>query len=157
MWTASASAKVAPQRAGQEQSIARCIKQASLGRAWLEKTLWGLRDQEAGWIGAQVPNTNGSHDLGPLQINSWWVPRIAGLIDQPERSVRYWLRYDPCFGAEAARWIFLSALEATGDYWAAVGIYHSPTSWRQRRYSASVAVHLVRRFGSDVFVQARRN
>lgn len=144
-----------PPRSEQEPAIAACIRHASLGKGWLEKTLWGLRDQEAGWIGAEVRNTNGSHDLGPLQINSWWVPRIAAMIGQPEPRVRYWLRYDPCFGAEAARWIFLSALQSSGDYWAAVGIYHSPTSWRQRRYSAAVAVHMVRRFGPGIFAQQR--
>ena len=63
-----------------EQAVARCIRQAARGQSWLEKTLWGLRDQEAGWIGAEIRNKNGSHDLGPLQINSWWVPRIAALL-----------------------------------------------------------------------------
>ena len=51
----------------EELRIAACILQASLGHPWLEKTLWGLRDQEAGWVGAEVRNSNGSHDLGPLQ------------------------------------------------------------------------------------------
>lgn len=150
-----AKAATQAQRTGQEGAIAACIRHASLGKGWLEKTLWGLRDQEAGWIGAEVRNVNGSHDLGPLQINSWWVPRIAAMIGQPERNVRYWLRYDPCFGAEAARWIFLSALQSTGDYWTAVGAYHSPTSWRQRRYSSAVALHLTRRFGPGIFAEAR--
>lgn len=134
-----------------ELQIARCIHEAAGGRSWLEKTLWGLRDQEAGWIGAEIQNTNGSHDLGPLQINSWWVPKIAKLVGKPSTHVRHWLRFDPCFNAQAARWIFLSGLAATGDYWAAVGVYHSPTAWRQRRYSASVALHMQRRFGADVF------
>jgi hypothetical protein len=155
MVNGQSEATARPQRSAQEMAIAACIRHASLGKGWLEKTLWGLRDQEAGWIGAEVRNTNGSHDLGPLQINSWWVPRIAAMISQPERSVRYWLRYDPCFGAEAARWIFLSALQSTGDYWAAVGIYHSPTSWRQRRYSSAVADHMARRFGRGIFAQSR--
>ncbi len=136
-----------------ERQIARCIHEAAGGKAWLEKTLWGLRDQEAGWIGAEIRNTNGSHDLGPLQINSWWVPKIAGLIGRPSNHVRHWLRFDPCFNAEAARWIFLSGLSATGDYWAAVGLYHSPTAWRQHRYSASVAQNLTRRFGSEIFAR----
>ena len=152
---APASANAAAERAAQEPTIAMCIKRAALGRGWLEKTLWGLRDQEAGWIGAEVPNTNGSHDLGPLQINSWWVPRIAALVGRPERHVRYWLRYDACFNAEAARWVFLSALRTTGNYWTAVGVYHSPTASRQRRYTAAVASLLVRRFGDDVFETQR--
>ncbi|KKW93031.1 lytic transglycosylase domain-containing protein [Sphingobium chungbukense] len=134
-----------------EAEVARCVKQAAGGKLWLERTLWGLRDQEAGWIGAEVLNSNGTHDLGPLQINSWWVPRIAHMLDRPPGHVRYWLRYDPCFNAQAARWIFLSALRTTGDFWKAVGVYHSPTAWRQRRYTASVVGKLRLRFGEDVF------
>lgn len=137
--------------AAAESEIGRCIRQAARGRAWLEKTLWGLRRQEAGWLGAEVANTNGTHDLGPLQINSWWVPRIARLVDRPEHQVRHWLRYDACFNAEAARWIFLSGLQATGDYWQAVGVYHSPTGWRQRAYAAKVATHMRRQFGAGAF------
>jgi hypothetical protein len=132
--------------------VAQCIHEAAGGRPWLERTLWGLRDQEAGWIGAAVRNTNGSHDLGPLQINSWWVPKIAALVGRPAGDVRAWLQSDPCFNAGAARWIFLSALRTTGDFWKAVGVYHSPTSWRQRRYALSVARHMQRRFGSTLFV-----
>lgn len=134
--------------------IARCIRLAARGFGWLEKTLWGLREQEAGWIGAEVANTNGTHDLGPLQINTWWVPRIARLIDRPEHQVRHWLRYDACFNAEAARWIFLSGLESTGNYWKAVGVYHSPTAWRQRTYAAKVATHMRTRFGASIFATA---
>lgn len=134
-----------------EARIAQCIHQAAGGSPWLEKTLWGLHEQEGGWIGAEVQNTNGSHDLGPLQINSWWVPKIAALVGRRQTDVRAWLTRDACFNAGAARWIFLSALRATGDFWKAVGVYHSPTAWRQRRYALSVAHHMQRRFGNDIF------
>lgn len=136
---------------GETVEIARCIRIAARGHDWLEKTLWGLRMQEAGWLGAEVANTNGTHDLGPLQINSWWVPRIARLIGRPEPQVRRWLRHDACFNAEAARWIFLSGLQTTGDYWAAVGVYHSPSLWRQRAYAAKVATHMRAKFGPHLF------
>lgn len=134
-----------------ETVLAGCIRQAASGRMWLEKTLWGLRDQEAGWLGAQIANTNGTHDLGPLQINSSWVPRLARLTGRGEAEIRAWLVRDACFNVQAARWIFLSGLKASGDYWKAVGIYHSSTHWRQRRYALSVARHLRRRFGDSVF------
>lgn len=134
-----------------EERIAECIRQAADGKPWLERALWGLRDQEAGWLGAEVRNTNGSHDLGPLQINSWWVPKIAALVGRSQADVRSWLMRDACFNAGAARWIFLSALKATGDFWKAIGVYHSPTAWRQRRYALSVASHMQRRFGPDIF------
>lgn len=143
--------EAAPAARPPEPEIARCIRQAARGQLWLEKTLWGLRDQEAGWIGAEILNKDGSHDLGALQINSWWVPRIAALLSRREGDIRRWLRFDPCFNAEVARWIFLDALKMSGNYWKAVGIYHSPNGIRQRRYAALVAVHLQRRFGTDVF------
>ena len=109
-WCEAASAARPP-----EPEVARCIRQAARGKLWLEKTLWGLRDQEAGWIGAEILNKDGSHDLGPLQINSWWVPRIAALLSRREGDIRRWLRFDPCFNAEAARWIFLDALKMSGQ------------------------------------------
>lgn len=158
LWTATVVGMLVPQlawaksgSAQDERVIAACIHRASLGRPWLEKTLWGLRDQEAGWIGAEGANTNGSHDLGPMQVNSWWVTRIAAQVDRPPAHVRHWLKFDACFNAQAARWVFLSALRTTGDYWKAVGIYHSPTTWRQRRYTASVIGHLQSRFGANIF------
>lgn len=135
----------------EERLIGACIRKASLGHPWLEKTLWGLRDQEAGWLGAEVRNSNGSHDLGPLQINSWWVPRIAAMVGRSEAQVQGWLKFDACFNAEAARWVFLSSLKSTGDYWKAIGLYHSPTTWRQQRYFVSVATHLRARFGRSIF------
>lgn len=138
----------------QEVTIGACIRKAAGGLGWLERTLWGLRDQEAGWVGAEVHNSNGSHDLGPLQINSFWVPRLALLTGRPARDIRFWLINDPCFNVQAARWIFLSGLSATGDYWKAVGVYHSPMGWRQRRYAASVSRHLAHRFGARIFATA---
>jgi len=134
-----------------EAHLAVCIRNAAGGRAWLEKTLWGLRDQEGGWIGAEVQNGNGSHDLGPLQVNSFWVPKLSKLTGRPPTEVRRWLINDACFNVQAARWIFLSGLRVTQDYWEAVGVYHSPTLERQLRYRKSVAHRLVSRFGRAVF------
>jgi hypothetical protein len=134
-----------------EAEIAVCIRRAASGHTWLEKTLWGLRDQEAGWVGAQILNSNGTHDLGPLQVNSWWVARIARRTGREPSDVRFWLTHDACFNVVVARWIFLSALTSTRDYWKAIGVYHSPTGWRQRRYATSVAGKLTRRFGADIF------
>jgi hypothetical protein len=122
-----------------EAVIAVCVEKASSGRNWLRQTLMALRKQEGGWIGAEVRNDNGTHDLGPMQVNSWWVPRIARLIARNEGQVRVWLRDDACFNVNVARWIFLSALRDSGDFWKAVGIYHSPTRWRQIRYARSVS------------------
>ncbi|MDK2769332.1 MAG: lytic transglycosylase domain-containing protein [Sphingomonas sp.] len=140
-------------RLSSEQRIATCIREAAGGRQWLEQTLWGFRDQEGGWIGAEILNRDGSHDLGPLQVNSWWVSKLAMLVERPQASVRWWLTHDPCFNVQAARWIFLSRLRVARDYWTAVGAYHSPTGWRQRRYAIATAAKIKRRFGASAFSQ----
>lgn len=49
--------------------------------------------------------------------------------------------HDPCFNVRTARWIFLSGLNVSRGYWKAVGEYHSPVGWRQRRYAEGVARH----------------
>lgn len=136
---------------GQEAIIASCIARASGGRDWLAKTLWGLRDQEGGWVGAEVLNLNGSHDLGPMQVNSRWVAHLAARLDRSPQQVRHWLVHDACFNVDAARWIFVTGLSAAHDFWRAVGIYHSPTVARQRLYSHGVARKLRDRFGPAVF------
>lgn len=123
-----------------ERVINQCIYRAASGRPWLAQTLRALRRQEGGWIGAEVRNSDGSVDLGPMQVNSWWVPRIARLIGRSEPQVRSLLRDDACFNVDAAKWIFLSALHDAKDYWRAVGIYHSPTRWRQMRYAKGIAL-----------------
>ncbi|WP_240334412.1 lytic transglycosylase domain-containing protein [Sphingobium estronivorans] len=131
--------------------VARCIRLASNGRGWLEKTLWGLRDQEAGWVGAKIRNADGSYDLGPLQINSWWVPRISVLVHRSESDVWTWLQHDACFNVYATRWIFLTELKSVQDYWKAIGHYHSRVRWRNTRYIQNVGRRLVARFGPAAF------
>ncbi|WP_235955203.1 lytic transglycosylase domain-containing protein [Sphingobium psychrophilum] len=155
IWQSEGLAATSGHDAADERRVAHCIRQAAGGQKWLEVTLWGLRDQEGGWIGAAVPNRNGSHDFGTFQINSWWVPKIAETLDRSPEDVRHWLRYDPCFNANAARWIFVAALASTGSFWKAVGVYHSPSSDRQKRYARSVAQHLKRRFGEAIFSPSR--
>ncbi|MEJ7935572.1 lytic transglycosylase domain-containing protein [Sphingobium sp. AN558] len=135
----SVSAKP-PRNAAQETRVASCISRAAAGRPWLELTLFAIREQEGGWVGAQVPNDNGSVDLGPMQVNSSWVPRVAKIVSRQEEDVRRWLRHDACFNVDVSRWIFLSALNDARDFWRAVGIYHSPTRWRQIEYARRVAV-----------------
>ncbi|MBT0667434.1 lytic transglycosylase domain-containing protein [Novosphingobium profundi] len=149
-WSTPVLARRAADEA-QEAIIGRCIHEAAGGQLWLERTLWGLRDQEAGWIGAEIANANGTHDLGPLQINSFWIKPLARLTQRPPDKVRQWLTGDACFNVQAARWIFLAGLRTSKTYWQAVGAYHSPTSSRQAKYADAVARKLRKRFGIEVF------
>uniref|UniRef100_UPI0035C9F689 hypothetical protein n=1 Tax=uncultured Sphingomonas sp. TaxID=158754 RepID=UPI0035C9F689 len=87
----------------QEAQVAAYIQKSAHGGPWLARTLWGLRDQEGGWIGAAIRNANGSEDLGPLQVKSWWGVRIGRLMGRRPVEIRRWLQYDACFNVDAAR------------------------------------------------------
>lgn len=150
----SAQARDHAQRTQREPEVAHCLAKAAGGIGWLETILWGLRDQEGGWVGARQPNTNGTFDLGVMQINTWWIPKIASVVGRTRDEVERLLRFDPCFNAETARWIFQQEFRTEGDFWRAVGRYHSPTRWRQVRYAGGVVRHLRRRFGENVFAQS---
>ncbi len=139
----------------EQRLITRCIHRSARGKPWMEKMLRGLMDQEGGWVGAEVRNRDGSYDLGPMQINSWWVPRFAQLVGRSPVHVQRWLRQDACFNVEAARYILLYELYRSGDIWTAVGRYHSPVWWRQRQYVVAVSAHLG--FGFDSKERAKQS
>ena len=77
---------------------------------------------EGGKPGQRVYNKNGTYDMGPAQINSIWLPVLAkqGI---PEDLVVH----DRCVNVFVASWILRQHYVETGDYWAAVGRYHSKT------------------------------
>ena len=85
-------------------------------------------------------NTNGSEDVGLMQINSEWLPRIAGL-GYDRASL-----FDPCINVMVGSWILAQEIERFGYSWEAVGAYHAgPSAQRAGRrawYAQRVANHL---------------
>ena len=81
---------------------------------------------EGGRLGMRSPNTNGTGDLGPFQVNEIWLPKIAQYWNVPEAEARRLVRDDLCANAEAAAWIFgMNLRESGGKLWEGVARYHS--------------------------------
>lgn len=87
---------------------------------------------------ASNQNTNGTKDIGLMQINTTHMPKLrrAGVDEQ-----RLW---EPCVNIAVGAWVLADAVSRHGMTWKAVGIYHSPTEWRQKDYAARIQRHLVR-------------
>ena len=79
-------------------------------------------------------NRNGTYDIGPMQINSIWIPRLR------HYGVTYRaIKNDPCANVDAGSWILANQLREThGDLWKAVGRYHSPHKREAWRYISQV-------------------
>ncbi|MDT8873239.1 lytic transglycosylase domain-containing protein [Komagataeibacter rhaeticus] len=83
---------------------------------------------EAGRPGMVSPNGNGTADLGPMQVNTTWVDRIARRWHSTPAQTYAALRDSSCANIEAGAWILGQAMhEAHGDLWQAVAFYHSHT------------------------------
>lgn len=78
---------------------------------------------EGGKLGGISRNTNGTVDLGPMQINTIWLNKgspLSGHVDYAR------LRDDLCTNVHSAAWILASHLPRAKDIWTAIGYYHSP-------------------------------
>ena len=77
-------------------------------------------------------NGNGSYDVGLMQINSAWFPRLRQLgIDEAQL-------YDACVNLDVGAWILAQNLRRLGQSWEAVGAYNASSADKRLRYAISV-------------------
>lgn len=85
------------------------------------------------------PNTDGSEDLGVMQVNTRWVPVLARVTGASSEATRARLIQDGCFNIAASGAILRTYLNETeGDVMLAVGYYHSHTPARRDAYLARI-------------------
>jgi len=92
-----------------------------------------------GGCGRVVPNTNGSRDIGCMQINSVHLPLLAtyGISEQA-------LYRNECQNIMVGVWILHSGLQAAPSFWVGVGNYNSHTPIHNARYQQRVWLRLQR-------------
>ena len=86
--------------------LAACLMLASQTYSVPPAVLVGIYKAEGGQVGQEVRNTNGSYDLGPMQINTIWMPDLAKRWGVSEETARTWVRDDACTNVGVAAWIF---------------------------------------------------
>lgn len=92
------------------------------------RVLPSIRVVEGGQVGLVQPNTDGSAELGVMQINTRWIGPLARHTGLPENVVRQRLIHEPCFNIATAGAIMSIYLhDESGNLLRAVGDYHSHT------------------------------
>jgi hypothetical protein len=92
------------------------------------RVLPSIQAVEGGRPGLIQFNTNGSADLGLMQVNTIWIKPLARYADMTETVVTDRLIDDACFNIAASAAIMrLYMTEAHDDLLVAVGYYHSHT------------------------------
>ncbi|MCC6597866.1 MAG: lytic transglycosylase domain-containing protein [Alphaproteobacteria bacterium] len=118
--------------------LAACLMLASQTYAVPPAVLVGIYKAEGGAIGQEVRNANGSYDLGPMQINTIWLPDLAQRWGVSTQTARQWVKDDPCTNVGVAAWILKSHLTETGSLSQAIAHYHSRTPHYGTKYKSRV-------------------
>lgn len=109
-----------------------------------------IQSIEGGAPGMVTPDSNGTADLGVMQVNTIWVPALAARARLTEAETQTRLVNDPCFNIAAAALILRTYLAQTnGDLLSAIGDYHSHTPALKSAYTA-----LAERTARQLFVDA---
>ena len=126
--------------------LAACLMLASQTYSVPPAVLVGIYKAEGGKVGLESPNSNGSYDLGPMQINTIWLPDLAGKWGVNETTARKWIRDDACTNVGVAAWILRTHLDETGSLSQAIAHYHSRTPVHGDKYRKNV-VSILKRSG----------
>ncbi len=103
------------------------------------RVLPSIQAVEGGGPGVVHRNTNGSSDLGVMQVNTLWLPLLARYTGLDPTEVRDRLLHRPCFNIAAAGLIMRTYLDETrGDLMLAIGNYHSHTPVLNQGYQEKV-------------------
>ncbi len=118
--------------------LAACLMLASQTYSVPPAVLVGIYKAEGGQVGQEVSNTNGSYDLGPMQINTVWLPELAEIWGVNESTARKWVRDDACTNVGVAAWILRGHIDETDSLTQAIAHYHSRTPRHGTRYKKRV-------------------
>ena len=143
-------ANSAPGQAGVSPVTPQCVLQAAQLQQIPPHIILGLLKTEGGHLGEESRNTNGSYDLGPMQINDrTWVPKLAAMHFNGNESAAYAaLRDWGCYSVHVGAWIFRQYLdEAHGNYADAVGYYNSHNEGPKLAYQRKFTRNFMELFG----------
>lgn len=118
--------------------VMTCLLMAAQSYGLPPAVMVGIMKAEGGAVGQQVRNTNGSYDLGPMQINTIWVPELAAIWGVDQATAMGWIRDDACTNMKVSAWILKNHFLETRDMKQAIAHYHSRTPHIGARYRQRV-------------------
>lgn len=110
-----------------------CFDKAAYRYGITEKLLRSIAIHEsAGNPSAVHRNKNGSEDIGIMQINSSWLPRLNRL------GIRRRDLFSACTNEQVGAWILAMNIARNGKTWRAVGAYNAASPAKQERYARAI-------------------
>ncbi len=126
--------------------LAACMMIASHTHEVPPALLAGIYKAEGGKVGQQVENKNGSFDLGPMQINTLWIPELAKKWNVSHSVAHKRVRDNACTNVNVAAWILRGHIEETRSLSKAMTHYHSRTPKYGKKYQKRI-LNLMEKYG----------
>ena len=124
-----------------------CIAAAAAFYHLPPRVLPSIQAVEGGEVGTIHLNSNGTADLGLMQVNTVWIRPLAAYARMDPDAVAVRLINDPCFNiAAAAAIMHLHMVETHGNLMQAIGLYHSHTATLSEDYKQKVLTAAIRLF-----------
>lgn len=116
-----------------------CINVAAIQFHVPAKLIISVLNIERGKVGQAVKNSNGTYDLGPMQINTSWLPEL-----QQHSITRDAIQYDPCVNVKVGAWILSKAIANERNFLTGIGNYHSHTLSYNSKYVQQVKIYFTK-------------
>ena len=116
---------------------AACIAMAANTYDIPPSVIAGILKTEGGRVGQYSTNSNGTRDLGPMQINDKvWTKEIANEFFRGNQGMaKDNLLYNGCFNVRAGAWILRQNIDQSdGNLLDGIGRYHSWTPKHKVKY-----------------------
>jgi hypothetical protein len=121
------------------QAFATCLLMAANTYQVPAAVMIGIMHVEGGHIGQSVgPNVNGTYDLGPMQVNSRWLPELSQLWHVDQHTALAWVRDNGCVNVHVAAWILKQKISESGSLYSGIASYHSATPGLGSHYADKV-------------------
>jgi soluble lytic murein transglycosylase-like protein len=89
-----------------------------------------IKVESSGNCRAVGKNKGGSYDIGCMQINSSWIPKLQRQFGIAERDL-----YDPCTNIFVGAWILAKNKQLMGNRWQAIGAYNARSEHKRQAYA----------------------
>jgi len=126
------------------QALAVCIFAAAQTYVVPPSVILGILNVEGGRIGQAVHNTNNTYDLGPMQINTIWLPELASYWGVSQRTALQEVRDDACINIGVGAWILRRKMNETGSLYGGIANYHSARPYLGYDYQKKVVTAMQR-------------
>lgn len=127
-----------------------CVASASRRYGVHPQLIQAVMKTEGGTTGQVSRNSNGSYDMGLMQINSIHLPELTRMGLTREQVIN-----DECTNILVGTYKLRQAIDSGTDFWTGVSRYHSKTPSKARRYLARVAKNL-REIVASAVVEGRQ-